>query len=72
MRAVLHESTRLGYAADSPAGLSVGDALGAQYFMVGRRVDDLLAGMVPHPPRHGLARLPARRSTGSVKLPADS
>jgi ADP-ribosylglycohydrolase len=49
MRAVLHESTRLAYAADSLAGLSVGDALGAQYFMVGRKVDDLLAGTVPLP-----------------------
>lgn len=49
MRMVLHEATRLAYAADSLAGLSVGDALGAQYFMVGRRVDDLLAGVVPPP-----------------------
>jgi ADP-ribosylglycohydrolase len=49
MRVVLHESTRLGYAADSLAGLSVGDALGAQYFMVGRKVDDLLAGVIPPP-----------------------
>jgi ADP-ribosylglycohydrolase len=49
MRVVLHEATRLGYAADSLAGLSVGDALGAQYFMVGRRVDDLLADIVPPP-----------------------
>jgi ADP-ribosylglycohydrolase len=49
MRVVLHESTRLAYAADSLAGLSVGDALGAQYFMVGRSVDDLLRGIVPDP-----------------------
>jgi ADP-ribosylglycohydrolase len=49
MTVVLHESTRLAYAADSLAGLSVGDALGAQYFMVGRRVDDLLRGDVPPP-----------------------
>jgi ADP-ribosylglycohydrolase len=49
MRVVLHESTRLAYAADSLAGLSVGDALGAQYFMVGRKVDDLLRGAVPDP-----------------------
>jgi ADP-ribosylglycohydrolase len=49
MRVVLTESTRLGFAADSLTGLSVGDALGAQYFMVGRRVDDLLAGVVPPP-----------------------
>jgi len=49
MRFVLTEATRLSYAADSLAGLSVGDALGAQYFMVGRRVDDLVAGVVPPP-----------------------
>ncbi|NUR46780.1 MAG: ADP-ribosylglycohydrolase family protein [Hamadaea sp.] len=49
MRVVLHENTRLGYAADSLAGLSVGDALGAQYFMVGPKVDDLLNGIVPPP-----------------------
>jgi ADP-ribosylglycohydrolase len=49
MGIVLTESTRLGYAADSLVGLSVGDALGAQYFMVGRKVDDLLAGVVPPP-----------------------
>jgi ADP-ribosylglycohydrolase len=46
---VLAGSTRLGYAADSLAGLSVGDALGAQYFMVGRKVEDLLADVVPDP-----------------------
>ncbi|GAA1409256.1 ADP-ribosylglycohydrolase family protein [Catellatospora coxensis] len=49
MRFVLHENTRRGYAAESLAGLSVGDALGAQYFMVGRRVADLVAGVVPPP-----------------------
>jgi ADP-ribosylglycohydrolase len=49
MRVVLHESTRLSYASESLAGLSVGDALGAQYFMVGRSVDDLLRGVVPAP-----------------------
>lgn len=49
MRLILHESARLGYAADSLAGLSVGDALGAQYFMPGRRVSDLLAGTIPPP-----------------------
>jgi ADP-ribosylglycohydrolase len=49
MRAVLHQSTRLAYAADSLTGLSVADALGAQYFMVGRKVDDLLQGSVPPP-----------------------
>jgi ADP-ribosylglycohydrolase len=45
----LDEQTRLSYAADSLAGLSVGDALGAQYFMVGRRPADLLAGILPPP-----------------------
>lgn len=40
---------RLAYAADSLAGLSVGDALGAQYFTVGPKVDDLLRGVVPDP-----------------------
>ncbi len=49
MRIVLTESTRLGFAADSLAGLSVGDALGAQYFMVGRKVEDLIAGVAPPP-----------------------
>jgi ADP-ribosylglycohydrolase len=49
MRIVMTESTRLGYDLDSLAGLSVGDALGAQYFMVGRKVGDLLAGKVPPP-----------------------
>ncbi|GHJ45207.1 hydrolase [Catellatospora sp. TT07R-123] len=49
MSFILHESTRLGYAADSLAGLTVGDALGAQYFTVGPKVDDLLAGIVPPP-----------------------
>ncbi|GIH08833.1 hydrolase [Rhizocola hellebori] len=46
---ILTESTRLGYALDSLTGLSVGDALGAQYFMVGRKVGDLQAGVVPPP-----------------------
>ncbi len=49
MRITLSEATRLGYATDSVTGLSVGDALGAQYFMVGRKVEDLLAGVVPPP-----------------------
>jgi hypothetical protein len=34
-RIILYENTRLTYAYDSLAGLSVGDALGAQYFMPG-------------------------------------
>src|SRR5262249_37633717 len=49
MRVTLHENTRLGYATDSLAGLSVGDALGAEYFVPGNRVDDLLAGVLPTP-----------------------
>jgi ADP-ribosylglycohydrolase len=49
MRLVLTDDTRLGYALDSLTGLSTGDALGAQYFMVGRRVEDLIAGVVPPP-----------------------
>jgi ADP-ribosylglycohydrolase len=49
MRVILHASTRLQYAADSLAGLSVGDALGAQYFVPGNRVTDLLSGTVPPP-----------------------
>jgi ADP-ribosylglycohydrolase len=49
MRVTLYEATRLGYAYDSLAGLSVGDALGAQYFMPGRRYADLAAGAVPPP-----------------------
>jgi ADP-ribosylglycohydrolase len=49
MRVTLYATTRLGYAADSLAGLSVGDALGAQYFMPGRRYADLAAGVLPPP-----------------------
>jgi len=44
MRVTLHETTRLDYAADSLAGLSVGDSLGAQYFVPGRTV-----GTIPPP-----------------------
>jgi ADP-ribosylglycohydrolase len=35
--------------ADSLDGLSVGDALGAQYFVPGNQVSDLLAGRLPEP-----------------------
>jgi ADP-ribosylglycohydrolase len=49
MAFILQESTRLGLADDSLAGLSIGDALGAQHFMVGRKAADLLAGRVPTP-----------------------
>jgi ADP-ribosylglycohydrolase len=47
MAFVVYEQTRLGLAYDSLDGLSVGDALGAQFFMIGRSVADLVAG---HPP----------------------
>lgn len=49
MRTTLFEGTRLGYAADSLAGLSVGDALGEQFFQYGRRYADLAAGDLPPP-----------------------
>jgi ADP-ribosylglycohydrolase len=49
MRVTLHSTTRLTLAEDSLTGLSVGDALGAQYFVPGNRVSDLLAGTVPPP-----------------------
>ena len=35
---------------DSLDGLSVGDALGAQFFVPGTSFDDLVAGRPPHPP----------------------
>ncbi|MEV4136035.1 ADP-ribosylglycohydrolase family protein [Dactylosporangium sp. NPDC049742] len=50
MRFALTERVRLGLVDDSLAGLSVGDALGAQFFMVGRSVGDLVAGRVPDGP----------------------
>jgi ADP-ribosylglycohydrolase len=50
MRFVVYELTRLGLAYDSLAGLSVGDALGAQFFMVGRSLDELVAGRPPAGP----------------------
>jgi hypothetical protein len=37
-------------ASDSLDGLSVGDALGAQFFMVGRSIPDLVAGRPPAAP----------------------
>ena len=49
MRVTLHDTTRLAFAENSLNGLSVGDALGAQYFVPGNRVVDLLAGTVPPP-----------------------
>jgi ADP-ribosylglycohydrolase len=50
MRFVVYEPTRLRLAYDSLDGLSVGDALGAQFFMVGRSLDDLVAGRAPAGP----------------------
>lgn len=50
MTFVLHEATRLDLAADSLDGLSVGDALGAQFFMIGRSLDELVAGRPPAGP----------------------
>jgi ADP-ribosylglycohydrolase len=47
MTYVLNRSARLDLCHESLHGLSVGDALGAQFFMAGRSVDDLVAG---HPP----------------------
>jgi ADP-ribosylglycohydrolase len=47
MAFVVYEATRLGLLHDSLDGLSVGDALGAQFFMRGRSLNDLMAG---HPP----------------------
>jgi ADP-ribosylglycohydrolase len=41
---------RLELASDSLDGLSVGDALGAQFFMVGRSIPDLVAGRPPAAP----------------------
>lgn len=44
---VLFERARLDLCYDSLHGLSVGDALGAQFFMVGRSLPDLRAGKPP-------------------------
>lgn len=43
----VNEPDRLGLCSDSLTGLSVGDALGAQFFMAGRSVTDLIAGTPP-------------------------
>lgn len=50
MRIVLHARARLDLAYASLDGLSVGDALGAQFFMVGRSLSDLVAGKPPTGP----------------------
>jgi ADP-ribosylglycohydrolase len=50
MRSVLYEPARLDLCYDSLHGLSVGDALGAQFFMVGRSLPELVAGRPPAGP----------------------
>ncbi|MEU0879733.1 ADP-ribosylglycohydrolase family protein [Lentzea sp. NPDC005914] len=50
MHIVLHDRARLDLAYASLDGLSVGDALGAQFFMVGRSLPDLVAGKPPRGP----------------------
>src|SRR5437667_11317486 len=50
MSTTIYERARLDLCYDSLYGLSVGDALGAQFFMVGRSVPDLKAGKPPAGP----------------------
>ena len=50
MAFTLYPDARLALAADSLAGLSVGDALGAQFFVPGTTADQLAAGRTPDPP----------------------
>ncbi|MGR6318545.1 ADP-ribosylglycohydrolase family protein [Micromonospora soli] len=50
MTFTLFPDTRLTLARDALAGLSVGDALGAQFFVPGRHPADLAAGRLPAPP----------------------
>jgi ADP-ribosylglycohydrolase len=50
MTFTLFPDTRRVLATDSLAGLSVGDALGAQFFVPGIRAADLVAGRTPAPP----------------------
>jgi ADP-ribosylglycohydrolase len=50
MTVVLYEPARLDLCYDSLDGLSVGDALGAQFFMLGRSLADLAAGTPPAAP----------------------
>lgn len=47
MSTVVYEAARLDLCYDSLHGLSVGDALGAQFFMVGRSLTELVAGNPP-------------------------
>ncbi|MEU4477326.1 ADP-ribosylglycohydrolase family protein [Micromonospora sp. NPDC023966] len=50
MTFTLFPDTRLTLARDALAGLSVGDALGSQFFVPGRHPADLAAGRLPAPP----------------------
>jgi ADP-ribosylglycohydrolase len=50
MSFTLFADTRRALAADSLTGLSVGDALGAQYFVPGNTAADLVRGLLPAPP----------------------
>ncbi|MBO3742465.1 ADP-ribosylglycohydrolase family protein [Actinoplanes flavus] len=50
MSFTLFPGTRRTLALESLAGLSVGDALGAQYFVPGNRPSDLLEARLPEPP----------------------
>jgi ADP-ribosylglycohydrolase len=50
MTFTLFPESRLALATDSLAGLSVGDALGAQYFVPGNAAADLARGDLPTPP----------------------
>ncbi len=50
MTFTLFPAARLALAADTLAGLSVGDALGAQYFVPGHSAADLARGLLPTPP----------------------
>ncbi|GAA0424035.1 hydrolase [Actinoplanes capillaceus] len=50
MSFTLFPDTRRTLALESLAGLSVGDALGAQYFVPGNRPSDLLEARLPEPP----------------------
>ncbi|MEV4489374.1 ADP-ribosylglycohydrolase family protein [Micromonospora coxensis] len=50
MTFTLFPDARAALARDSLAGLSVGDALGSQFFVPGRRPGDMAAGRLPPPP----------------------
>ena len=50
MTFTLFPDARLALATDSLTGLSVGDALGAQYFVPGQHAADLVRGHLPTPP----------------------